>query len=447
MSEIMTVHGILDDQKKVSIIGCLGVSFGENFGPDGVSQHYKFFPHYVVVGHQKLSHSARAIRRVAFVVDDAPTLFHDKEAFRTSHVRADDLEIIHSLETFRQARFENHNAIIAYYTGKAQIFSVDTVIGTISARNCPSFPLGGPQGAKIDNRIFVYITFAEPVNIDDMDYRLRKLLRFFEALVGRQQNLMEVNIALQDDEPVETSSVYLNMYVGRHREADTLEPDFWDILVDAVREPDSFEQILCEWMKRDEDWLLARSRFSNGWSTPHRYSIDRLIGAANMFDLLPKGAVGAAPPLPEDISAPIQECKHHLQELEPSAERNEALSALGSIGRQSLKDKVRHRVQCLTQTIGSQVPEIDIVTDFAVELRNLYVHGSATKAKRDKLPKFIAFFTDTLEFVFCVSDFVELGWNIESWASRPNLASHPFSVYLNAYRGKLQEFQREFGLI
>ena len=445
-SEIKTVHGTLDDQTKVSIIGCLNFYFGEIFGPDGVSQHYKFFPHYVVVGHQQLSHSEKSIHSVAFVVDDAPALFHDRETFRTSHVQAADLETIHSLETFRQARFENRNAIVAYYTGKAQIFSVDTVIGTVSARNCPSFSLGGPQGAKIENTILVYITFAEPVNIDEMDSRLRKLLRFFEALVGRQQNLMEVNIALQDDEPVESSSVYLNMYSGRDREADTWEPDFRDILVDAVREQNSFEQILCDWMKRDEDWLLARSRFSNGWSRPHQYSIDRLIGAANMFDLLPKGAVGVASPVSEDISAAIQLCKQRLKEINSSAERDEALSVLGSIGRQSLKDKVGHRVKCLTEIIESQVPEIEIVADYAIDLRNLYVHGSATRAKKDKLPKFIAFFTDTLEFVFCASDFVELGWNVKSWINRPNLARHPFSIYLNAYRDKLQVFQSEFGL-
>ena len=446
LSEIRTIHGTLDDQKRVSAIGCLGVSYGEHFGPDGVSHQYKFFPHYVVVGHQHLSHSEKSIHSVAFVVDDAPTLFHDSEAFKTSHVQAADLETIQSLETFQQARFENRNAIVAYYTGKAQLFSVDTLIGTVSARNCPSFSLGGPKGAKIENTIRVYITFPEPIDIDEMDSRLGKLLRFLEALVGRQQNLLEVNVALQDDEPFESSSVYFNMYSGRDREADVREPDFRDILVDAVRERKCFERILCDWLKRDEEWELARCRFSNCWEIPNRYSIDRLVGAANMFDLLPEKAVGTVCPVPEVISAPIQQCKERLKQLNPSSERDEVLTVLGGIGRRSLKQKVRYRAKIVTGIIEDQVPELDTVVDYAVDLRNLYVHGSATKYKKEKLPKFIDFFSDTLELVFCTSDLVELGWDIIGWTKRPKLDSHPFSIYLNSYRYKLKEFQDEFGL-
>jgi hypothetical protein len=50
-------------------------------------------------------------------------------------------------------------------------------------------------------------------------------------------------------------------------------------------------------------WDDARLRFSNSFAEQQRYGIERLIGSANMFDILPSSAVPSAVPLTEELKA------------------------------------------------------------------------------------------------------------------------------------------------
>ena len=91
--------------------------------------------------------------------------------------------------------------------------------------------------------------------------------------------------------------------------------------------------------------------------------------------------------------------------------------------------------------IRDHISDIDVVTDAAVDLRNLYVHGGAgyTEEKKQKLRNNEVFLTDTLEFVFCASDLVELGWDIVAWGLELKLTVHPFCRYLRDYKANLSE--------
>ena len=83
---------------------------------------------------------------------------------------------------------------------------------------------------------------------------------------------------------------------------------------------------------------------------------------------------------------------------------------------------------------------MDRITDAAVDLRNLLVHGGQPDQKAKKLREHLVFLTDTLEFVFCASDLVELGWDIQSWTQKSKLYGHPFCIYLDGYKKNLSEF-------
>ena len=88
------------------------------------------------------------------------------------------------------------------------------------------------------------------------------------------------------------------------------------------------------------------------------------------------------------------------------------------------------------------VPNIDRVAEEAVNLRNRYVHGAATRIDYSDNPDLERFLTDTLEFVFAASDLVEAGWNIHDWIKRGSHIRHPFGSYLEDYAENWKELNR-----
>jgi hypothetical protein len=63
-----------------------------------------------------------------------------------------------------------------------------------------------------------------------------------------------------------------------------------------------------------------------------KYSPERLVAAANMFDILPVDAVPPATGLPSDFAATRDTCAAMLLKYPPGIDRNSALSALGRLG-------------------------------------------------------------------------------------------------------------------
>ena len=440
-SNIKTITGELDNNKKVSLIDCITVHESNSFGPVGVSQHYEFFPHYVIVGNEHFSQKETFISRIRLLIDDANSLFYDRDSFGT--VQGNDSELkklLSSRVTNRVLEFGG-SPVVAYYTGKQEVFSTDTIIGTVSAFNATSYStMGGPGGISIDNKIYVEIQFDTPVSVSDIDARIRMLLRFFEQVIGRPQNLIEINIIRDTGRIPDTSSAYLNMYPRYDRSKEDRIPDYRSTLMHAVSDGQEFCNILSAWLERDEDWLAARLRFSAGWRRQSHYDPDRVIAAANMFDLLPTSVYPKPDPLASDVSEAIKECMTRIRELPATNERNAILQSLGSIVRHSLKQKIQFRVNVLTDAVYNLTPEVDKVVNAAVDYRNFCVHGNGSARTKRVLPKFQGFLTDTLEFVFCASDLIECGWDISHWCQEAQVLSHPFSYYLRDYNANLSRF-------
>ena len=118
------------------------------------------------------------------------------------------------------------------------------------------------------------------------------------------------------------------------------------------------------------------------------------------------------------------------------------LGALGRIGKATLKRKVRSRAKLITDIVGDQFPDLDVVVDQAVDCRNYYVHGSVAKIDYIKQVDQVQFFTDTLEFVFAASDLVESGWDITAWSKQGSTLSHPFGQYRINYKQQLSELKK-----
>lgn len=437
-----TITGILENQKKASLIDCIVTRQERFFGKDGVSHHYRLFPHYVVIGARHRSSSEKTVTKIAFTIDDAMTLFHDRFAFGTVHVPPDRVSDIVSMDLFEKVQFEDNYPILAYWTGKMQIFSADTAIGKVSACHQPSFNAGGPHGACISNRIVIFVEFTEARNVKDTDVEIRKVLRFLHTILGRPQNLIELQIIEDGDTRPESSDLHLSMYPKHSRHSSTREPDFRDILVDAATDQQDFSHLLCEWLLKEETWRNARSRFASGWSRARDYDADRIVGAANIFDLLPHNAVPSNLTLEASLEEAINQSSELFRNLLPLEKANNILGYLGRVKKPTLKEKIRYRSQVISDRIGDSIPGIDEVTDAAVDLRNMFVHGSALPtARKEKLQRSISFLTDTLEFVFCVSDLIESGWDIEAWHKKEKGAGHPFADYLHWYSVRLAQFR------
>jgi hypothetical protein len=148
-------------------------------------------------------------------------------------------------------------------------------------------------------------------------------------LVGRSQNLLELSLRIESDKerPV-LLEVYWSMPPKREPSHGEQKPHPTDVLLDAVRQPDEFSHVLGRWLDRQQEWRDARLRFCNSFAKQQHYDIDRLIGSANMFDILPKSAV---PPR-----------------------------------KRSLQQKIRYRAERLKKEVGKRFPELDMVIDEAL---------------------------------------------------------------------------------
>jgi hypothetical protein len=437
------IQGVLHDLTKISLINCITTS-GPGSGNRG-KERYHFstvFPHFVVYGDSHIAPNDKTIVEVHFAVDDATTLFYDFDAFGFLVDARPFIEQIANANALQRQITTGPDPEILYFTGKKEIFTADTQLGRVSASHNPSHNLGGPDGVRLTNTILVTLAFKEPVIFDDSIIRASTILRYLGMLVGRPQNLLRLTLRTESDpqRPI-FLEVYCSMPPNREPSHEGKKPHPSDVLTDAVSQPEEFSRVLANWLDRQLDWCDARQRFFNSFAKQNHYGLDRLIGSANMFDILPSSAVPPDVQLTDELKSAKEAGRTTFLRLPQSPERDSVLGTLGRIGKASLKQKVRHRAQRIVDAVGERFPELLSVTDEAVNCRNYYVHGGDSRFDYNAHFNTVSFFTETLEFVFAASDLLEAGWNIKTWASVPTTMSHPFARFRVNYATHLQELK------
>jgi ApeA N-terminal domain 1/Apea-like HEPN len=441
---VRNLNGVLHDPTRVSLIDCITPGAGSGSRGDDRYHFANIFPHYVLYGNQHLNPLENAIVEVNFVLDDAPTLFYDFDAFGSLiDARPYIDQIAHANKLNREIKTGPMPEIL-YFTGKTEIFEVDTVFGKVSAAHAPSHSIGGPTGVGLRNTIFISILEEDGLIFKEAINRTLTLTRYLGLLVGRPQKIIKLAIRLKTDvEAPSILEVYWSMPPTRNKSKEIGKPHPADVLVDAIKDGESFSTILRNWLERQETWHLARFGFFNSFSEQRNYGMARLIGAANMFDILPSSAVPPNVEVTDELNSAKVTAVDLFRQLPPSPERDSLLSALGRIGKRSLKQKVRYRAQRVIDTVGDRFPELISVTDAAVNCRNYFVHGGEPQFDYDKNFDLVNFFIDTLEFVFAASDLIECGWDIKGWSKIPTSMSHPFGRYRVNYAGGLQMFKSD----
>lgn len=305
-----------------------------------------------------------------------------------------------------------------------------------------SYSSPNTEGIRINNTVVISLEFKDAIDIDAALESVLKVLRFLEIIAGRPQHISELRLLpVSIADYSKTLGMYWCMPPHYDCKSESRKPHFIDMLLQATGNPEEFSNVLKQWLKRGDGWKDARYRFSMLFSQQNSYSIDRIVGAANMFDILPSYAVPASVTLPTETAEARENARKMFLSLPISPERDSILSALGRMGKPSLKRKVRSRVKLITDSVGAQFPELEYVTDQAVDCRNYYVHGSVRKIDYGAHFSQVFFLTSTLEFVFAVSDLIESGWNINAWITKSSTLSHPFSWYKFNYAKMLAELK------
>ena len=440
------IHGVLHDLTKVSLLHCALAGL-ESLGLGEERNHFaSIFPHFVTHGNSHFAPLERTVAKVHFTVDDAATLFYDFDAFGLVTDARPFIEMVadaNSKVAGREIR-TGPGPLIVYFTGKREIFAAETSLGRVSASHNPQpTSWGGPEGVGIQNTIFITLEFREPVGLEESISCTRKVLRFLEIMVGRPQNLTDLSFSVKsENQTAELLRVYWSLPPKRDPASEEGKPHPADVMLDVARNPERFSQVLGNWLDRENDWCHARARFSACFGKQNLYDVDRLIGTANMFDILPRSAVPADMPLSQEISDAQGIAQNVFTSLPRSPERDSVLSVLGRLGKPNLKQKVRQRARTVVGAIGERFAELPMVTDEAINCRNFYVHGGKPRFDYDEHFNSVSFFIDALEFVFAASDLIEAGWDAGAWITVPKGMSNRFARFRVNYFEHLADLKR-----
>lgn len=420
------LHGELHDLTKVTLINCLGST-----GSYGNSKDRKYFnnvfPHYIVCGEKHINSIDKCIFELNFTIDHADVLFDDFDAFGSVIYPEEFIDKIANANSDRKV-ITGKYPIISYFTGKYEIFSALTNIGKVSAHHSPTHTLGGSNGASIDNQITCSIEFKEPINFNSAIDKLNALVSYYELLIGHSQNLLKLNINTNQSSDL---PCYLDVYISYQktysRDSErSSTPHSFEVLLEPIKQPEKFKHVLVNWFSRYPEWQDSRNRFTFS-QRKNVYDVDRLIAAANMFDILPNEAFSEKNNLSSEVKLAKKKCREIFKTLPESHERKDILDALRRLGRKSLKHKIDDRIESISAYLPPDMSNIYLAAYKAVNCRNHFVHGTKSKINYDNHLDLINFFTDTLEFIFATSDLVDCGWDMAHWNNSGGF--HPFQTY------------------
>lgn len=455
------IHGMLIDGKKVSLLDCVlhGTNrhrFDENSQFESI-----FFPHYAVVGEEFISSGEPVIQAIRYHFKNVDCLVSGRETFQSLHPEIAEIHQILEMDHKCKERIAEEygwesrpfnpqigeHPHILYFSGLWEIVSTSAEIGKVSLTNRSSHTGGSAAGIGIKNQVTANIEFTEPKTLDEATHALRTLHGLFELSLGNRQSFCWIELELthrsketSHDRP-QTAQLYWSLCNERVQGDPTTS--LGDILLCPDRNPEEFATVAKGWMNSAESMGDPRVRFATAFFGS--YSIDRIVGAANMFDLLPSSHVPKTKEVDTSMREAMVQCRKTFSDLPDSFARQSVLSTLGRIGKASLRDKINHRADKIIEVAGDKFPELYLPCSQAVLCRNHYVHGSAGSFDYQKHFTEFAFIVDTLEFVFAASDLLDLGWDMRRWMSQGVTMTHSLGVYIINYSQNISRLKQLIG--
>ena len=303
-----TITGILDDLTKVSLLGCNITNEGHIGKGDQIRHKCFLSPRCIVLGRRYISHEENVVHEISFTLDHAVSLFHDTEAYGTIFNNAEAIGMVTKIDNPESSTLASDWSWVSYYTGKKTVFTSDTEIGQVLANHSPVFTLGNAHDHGLVKGTELCIKFVQPLSVTEALFRMGRVLQFFNLVMGYSQNVSTISVHTGFDDPSETLELYATGYAEQHSAREESETNLrTTILIHPVDNSTEFASVLSAWLERDSDdeWRTARIRLAQDWGG-RIYSYDRIIAAANVFDLLPTYVYGTVAPLSSQLCAAIE---------------------------------------------------------------------------------------------------------------------------------------------
>lgn len=421
------------DGVKFSFLDNVLTSSTEYHGPHGTpGTSASYLPHFVLAGQRAIGEPVQ-VAAVSFTTDDAADLFYDFDAFSID-IGA-DRKRMSEIVADRQARIGRateigERPIIAYFTGKFDIVSASCAGLRVTARHQPSHGMGGPKGVAIRNKIRISLEFEAPQSLGGSIDRLLTMLRFLQIVAGRKQAVSDLQVREAGAEEHEWHA--LHWCLAWSGEAGRKErPNPGDMPINGGIDPAGFASVLAGWFSTEESAIDARVRFARSFEQGRTYGPDRLVAAANMFDLLPSQRFNPPIELNEEERSVREQAIKLFKALPASEIRDRALGDLGRLGNHNLKSRVMQRAALVLQGSAGRLAGLEVVLPDAIDARNHFVHGTKASPKRARLFRDNAsFYIRCLEATFGLSELMECGWNFAAWCRELKGQSHPFTEFL-----------------
>jgi hypothetical protein len=427
------VHGRLHDFTFVSCIDCVGgsipptrIDFQEHH-----SYSWNLFPHFALMGNRYFNPIKDKITDVWFSVSDAALIFNDVNSYGILD------EVSASIADLIQKSVGDHQVPhgpqprLAYFAGQCDLLKVVVSEGTIIVQHWPTHERSESEGIHLKSFLKLGIRFSASTELSSCLRAISMLTQFLSLVAGRSQGVSNVLVqtdgASEKDMPFLLHWSFSPLAESTNEEQD--KPSFIDMPLDAIRRPDEFTRVLTTWWETSPSQGLARARLHSCRSRGNLFDIDRLVAAANMFDLR---ATGVLTEISEELDLIRKESVEALKKLPITDDRDGVIMALQRVGAPSLRKKILLRAAVVKSRF--KLENLDDVLRLAVLSRNFFVHGGGDRSFDYATVKpYTAFLTETLEFVFAAAELIDCGWDGTAWKNQPHTSRHWFSRYLSDY--------------
>ena len=417
--------GKIEGQKLVSLLGTVSNDQGFVMGSLGTEFKKTVEAFYCVLGACYLGGKDQIISSVLFTFGQSKTMFESRRDFCLySHSSATPLAEALSLP-------DVENQLFSHFNGVHILSDIFLPNSKITFENDVRTNLGGTSGIQIDNEIITKIEFSEHRDFYDMMTNIMSLRRFVEAIIGRKQSINNLRIVTCRD-GIERKLEIIAPWLD-----DAEKPEnktiVSDLLINPSLDREKFQELASNYISSDTQKKNVRESWQR--YSQQNLSEDRLVGLANLFDLIPKETYPSKFELTDTETKLLEEFRISFKNLpQDSKSRGSILGAIGRVKSFTLRDKITFRAMQIKNAAENAVLEdIEKVIKSIHLCRNHFVHGSEPEFKYDEHWGLVQFFIETCEVIFLFSDMIECGWNPNDYLNRARMNSNRVSGYFTRY--------------
>ena len=438
-----SLHGV-SEAGRVSLLDCIGggTLSCTRLGNQKVMYHGDVAFRYALFGREYLSAEQSCIRGIQFTLEGVESsVFWGNSAFET--IISPDKEILDVIRRKRpeylKGDFVEKKAYVSYFTGKFDVLPrCETALGVVRVGRSIGF---NGYGFNVQKTPSISITFNEPQTLEGAWDKMRELRQFFSWMMGYTPAWKDVRVftsELDKDGFLKAPDSFLDVFGSNEWREVPEGARRSGTLIDALCSPSHFIEVMRNWLVRNTDPNRKRANVRFWACLPgagNRFLEDRIVSAANTFDLLPTEDKPETPPLESNLDGVLNEARKKIKAMPDGAQRDDILNALGRIrANRRLRDVVEYRAEVVLAHFGEEaLKQFKEVIRLAVQCRNYYTHGGygqqSISVDFSDLG-LVCFLAETLEFIYGTSELLCCGWDPTTSARDER---HPLGGYVPFY--------------